>query len=69
MQQQVETIRNLQQQQGRIIDPEFDGFENEGLNIGQGDFGNGENNHRRNGVEDLPMGILGDHVLEPRRNP
>ena len=58
MQQQVETIRNLQQQQGRILDLEFNGFQNEGLNIDQGGYGNGGNNHGSNGVEDPLMGML-----------
>ena len=69
MQQQAETIRNLQQQQGRIINPELDGFEDEGLDNGQGNLGNGGNNNKGNGVEDPPLRAPGGHGLELRGNP
>ena len=59
----------MQQQQGRIINPELDGFENEGLNNGQGNLGNGRNNNEGNGVEDPPLRAPGDHGPEIRGKP
>ena len=69
MQQQAEMIQNLQRQQhGRIIDLELNEFKDEGLNIDQGNLGNGGNKHGDNGVEDLPMGVPRGGEPEPRGN-
>ena len=70
MQQQVEMIHNLQRQQhGRIIDPELNEFKDEGLNIDQGNYGNGGNDHGGNDVEDRPMGMPRGNEPEPRGDP
>ena len=62
-------IQNLQQQQqGRIVDPKVNEFEHENLNIGQGNFGDGNNNHGGNGVEDLPKGMPRGNEPKPREN-
>ena len=46
MQQQAVVIHDLQQQQGRIINPEEEEIENEAFNANQGGFGNdGGNNN------------------------
>ena len=68
MQHQAETIRNLQQQQGRMLDPELDGFEHDGLDDGQGNLGNGGNNNEGNGVGDPPLGAPRGHGPELQGN-
>ncbi len=46
MQQQATVIHDLQQQQGRIINPEEEEVENKAFNANQGGFGNnGRNNN------------------------
>ena len=69
IQQQAGTIRNLQQHQGRMLDPELDGFGNEGLDDGQANLGNGGNNDEGNGVGDPPLRAPADHGPEIRGNP
>ena len=62
-------IRNLQrQQQGRIIDPKLK-FEYESLDMDQGNFGNGSNEHGGNGVEYPQMGVPQGNEPEPKGNP
>ena len=69
MQQQGETIRNLQQLQERIMNPELDGFEDDGLDDGQGNLGNGRNNNEGNGVGDPPLRAPREHGPEILGNP
>ena len=53
MQQQAELIQNLQyQQQGRIVDPEHEGPEDEDVNLNHA-YGGDE--HEGNGVENPPI--------------
>ena len=52
-----------------MIDLELNEFQDEGLNIGQGNYGNGSNDHSENGVEDLPMAMPRGNELEPRGDP
>ena len=47
----------MQQQQGRIVDPKINDYENEGFNVDSNDYGNEGNNYRGNGNENLAMGI------------
>ena len=70
MQQQAELIQNLQQQQGRIVDPEQEGPEDEEVNMDPAYEGE---EHEGNGVEDPPIrapGVLNIGLQEIRhRNP
>ena len=51
------------------MDPKFNEFEDEGLNIGQDNYGHGGHDHRGNGVEDLSMGVPRGNEPEPKGNP
>ena len=55
MQQQAKMIQNLQQQQGRVVEPEQEETEDEDVNMDFGD-GNGGDGLGGNNVVDPPIG-------------
>ena len=51
------------------MDPKINELEDEDLNMGQGNYGDGSSDHGGNGVEDPPMGMLRGNEPELRGDP
>ena len=68
MQQQAEMIQNLQQQHGRVVEPELEEPEDEDVNMDFGD-GNGGDGLGGNNVVDPPIGAPRGVEQRMGRNP